>query len=276
MTEWIHKNEIFQGNNIDNYEGFIYLITNILTDRKYIGKKSFWSRRKIKKATRRKTFESDWRNYWSSSEEVIKDVEEFGKENFIREILILCKYKKALSFNEEREQWERKVLETDEYYNTNIGGRFFVSETEKIYERPYKIVQKNDKWREIKSEQMKGDNNPAKRPEVREKLSVMFTGENNPRYGKTNTEIHTTAIVKSTINTSFMNKDGKNKRVKKEELALYEKSGWKLGRVNTKKLGAPKGVKRKTMECPHCGKIAAISQIKQHHMEKCKTLQTAT
>jgi hypothetical protein len=276
MTEWIYNNELFQGNDIEDYEGFIYLITNTLTDRKYIGKKSFWSRRKLKKATRRKTFESDWRDYWSSSEELLTDVEKFGKENFVREILLFCRYKKAMSFNEEREQWERRVLETDEYYNTNIGGRFFVSETEKIYERPYKIVGKNDKWRKIKSEQMMGDNNPAKRPEVREKLSVMFTGEKNPRFGKTNSKEQTSAIVESTINTSFMNKDGKNKRVKKEELDLHEKDGWKFGRVNTKKLGAPKGVKRKTAQCPHCGKIAAVSQIKQHHLEKCKSIQTAT
>jgi len=63
-------------------EGFVYLITNLTNDRKYIGKKSFWTRRKDKKTGRRKTKESDWKNYFGSCDELNEDVKLLGKDIF--------------------------------------------------------------------------------------------------------------------------------------------------------------------------------------------------
>lgn len=238
---WLYENKEFNPESLKGYEGFVYLITNNLSGKKYLGKKSFWSRRKVKKTGRRKTHESDWKDYWSSSIDVKNDVKELGKESFTREILILCKYKKAMTFHEERLQWENKVLETDEYYNTNIGGKFFVTETQKIYGVEYKVTTKNDKWRQIRSEQMKGENNIAKRPDVRKKISEKLKGENNPHYGKKNSKEQTAAIIESVKDTVYMN-DGKfNKRVKSKDVDLYLKGGWKLGRHDISKVGRKKG-----------------------------------
>ena len=71
------------------FEGFVYLITNLTNNKKYIGKKSFWTRKKDPKTGRRKTKESDWKNYFSSCDQLKEDVKTLGKDNFSRYILYL-------------------------------------------------------------------------------------------------------------------------------------------------------------------------------------------
>ena len=88
---------------------------------------------KIKKTGRRKTEESDWRNYFGSCDELHEDIKKIGKEHFRREILYLCPHKKSMSYYETYEQFNRNVLMNEEYYNTNIGGTFYMSESERIY-----------------------------------------------------------------------------------------------------------------------------------------------
>ena len=112
----------------EGYIGFVYLITNLTTGQKYIGKKlaQFKKTRpplKGKKLKRRTTVESDWRDYWGSSERLQADVNTLGPENFTREILYLCKSKAEMSYLEAREQFERRVLESDGYYNGSINVR---------------------------------------------------------------------------------------------------------------------------------------------------------
>lgn len=175
-------------------EGFVYLITNLTNNRKYVGKKSFWTRRKDKKTGRRKTKESDWKNYFGSCDELNEDVKLLGEDNFLREILYLCPHKKSMSYYETMEQFKRDVLMTDDYYNTNIEGKFFVSERSGIYE----VVLRNEKFCDMRSEKMKDKSyNPIYKPEVRQKLSEMYKGEGNPMYGKKLSEDH-----KKTLTTS--------------------------------------------------------------------------
>lgn len=131
---WIFNDKEYTEQPSKKIEGFVYLITNLKEDKKYIGKKSFWSRRKDKKTGRRKTEESDWREYYGSNEELKYDVCDLGKENFRREILYICPHKKSMSFYETYEQFNRKVILDEKYYNTNIGGKYFSSEKTKIYE----------------------------------------------------------------------------------------------------------------------------------------------
>jgi hypothetical protein len=120
-------------------EGFVYLITNLTNDMKYIGKKHFWTRQKDRKTGRRKTKESDWMNYWGSCDELKEDVKVLGKNKFSREILYLCPHKKSMSFYETMEQFKRDVILREDYYNTNVEGKFFSSEVENIY----KVVEKS-------------------------------------------------------------------------------------------------------------------------------------
>jgi hypothetical protein len=118
--------------------GFVYVITNLTTNRKYIGKKlANFSKTKIKTITTktgvkkkkkiRYKEESDWRDYWSSSEELKKQVKELGENMFRREIIHYCYSKGSLSYKELKEQIERKVLESDEYMNGIIQVRIHKS-----------------------------------------------------------------------------------------------------------------------------------------------------
>jgi len=118
--------------------GFVYLITNNLTGRKYIGKKlakfskTTYKTVKQKNGTKkrkkiRSKIDSDWREYWSSSDELKKDIVSLGQDNFTREILFYCKSKSECTYIEARTQFERKVLESDDYYNGQISCRIHQS-----------------------------------------------------------------------------------------------------------------------------------------------------
>ena len=110
----------------EEYQGFVYMITELDTGKKYIGKKFFWKPKtlpitKSRKRRIRTRVESDWRTYFGSSKEVQTLVESKGNSNFKREILHLCKTKGECSYYEAKEQFERNVLLSDEYYNEFIG-----------------------------------------------------------------------------------------------------------------------------------------------------------
>jgi hypothetical protein len=123
---------MFEGKPVEDipegYVGFVYEITNTTTGRKYIGKKlaEFKKSRpplKGRKNKRRYKVESDWRDYFGSSDALLEDVQQIGTEKFTREILFYCKNKAELSYIEAREQFARKVLESDDYYNGHIRVR---------------------------------------------------------------------------------------------------------------------------------------------------------
>ena len=106
----------------------MYQITNTINGRMYIGKKLARFKRsrpplKGRKNKRRFKVDSDWRDYFGSSDELLADVSKFGKSKFTREILFYCYSKAELSYIEAREQFARKVLESDSYYNGHIRVR---------------------------------------------------------------------------------------------------------------------------------------------------------
>jgi hypothetical protein len=114
--------------------GFVYNITNTVTGRQYIGKKlakfskTTYKTVKLKNGTKKKKkirskIDSDWQEYYGSSVELTKDIDTLGKEHFSREILHYCKSKAETSYVEAREQFDRKVLESDDYYNGHIQVR---------------------------------------------------------------------------------------------------------------------------------------------------------
>lgn len=114
--------------------GFVYLITNTVTGRKYIGKKlakfskTTYKTVKLKNGNKKKKkirskIDSDWQEYYGSSPNLNIDLEALGKDKFTREILYYCNSKSETSYIEAREQFDRKVLESDEYYNGHIQVR---------------------------------------------------------------------------------------------------------------------------------------------------------
>ena len=129
----------------EEYQGFVYLITELDTDKKYIGKKFFWKPKTLpitKKRKRRvKTrVESDWRKYYGSSKEVQQLLELKGSDNFKREILRLCKTKGECSYFEAKYQFENDVLLRDDFYNEFIGCKIHSKHLEKSIKNEYKRV----------------------------------------------------------------------------------------------------------------------------------------
>ena len=138
----------YQGKTIDSLpedcEGFVYLITNTTNGKRYVGKKlaKFKKTRPPLKGRinkRRSKVESDWKEYWGSSDHLNADVTELGEDKFTREILYICKTRGVMSYLGAREQFERRVLESDEYYNgiinVRVGGSRILKEELKNYNK---------------------------------------------------------------------------------------------------------------------------------------------
>ena len=123
--KWLYENKEYDVTP-DEYQGFVYLITELDTRKKYIGKKFFWKPKtlpitKTRKRRIKTRVESDWRTYYGSSITVQNLIEEKGLDNWKREILRLCKTKGECSYYEAKEQFEHDVLLSDDYYNEFIG-----------------------------------------------------------------------------------------------------------------------------------------------------------
>lgn len=129
-NSWKYNGKEFNSDDIGDYFGFVYLISNIINGRKYIGRKYFWSYRTPPGKKRRVKQESDWKKYYGSCPELKEDVKKYGKENFSREILSLHKTKGQCNYEETRQLFNYNVLteslDTGEpaYYNSNILGRY--------------------------------------------------------------------------------------------------------------------------------------------------------
>jgi len=123
---WYYENVEFTSEMIEDCVGFVYVISELSSSKKYVGKKLFKSKRKLpplKGKTRKRTVikESDWVDYYGSSDEVKALVETLGASNFHREILHLCMSKGEMSYLEAKEQFDRDVLLSSEYYNGIIN-----------------------------------------------------------------------------------------------------------------------------------------------------------
>ena len=126
MNEWMHNGERFTSDDIDDFYGFVYRITNLVTGYDYVGRKYFKTIRKLKplagfKRKRKVTKETDWKEYWGSSNRLTEDIEALGKENFKREIICLCESRGDTNYMEAKIQFDEDVLLNPQNYNGIIA-----------------------------------------------------------------------------------------------------------------------------------------------------------
>lgn len=114
---WSYKDKPFT--EPENWFGFVYLITNLTNDHKYIGKKFFTKAGyKRKKGKRKKIrIKNDWESYFGSNERLLQDVKKLGKDKFKREILVLCKTRSECTYWESKFIFEHDALIKNNYYN---------------------------------------------------------------------------------------------------------------------------------------------------------------
>ena len=141
---WLYNDVSFttvesQEKILEGYIGFVYEILDTQNNKKYIGKKLLVSKKKLpplkgQKRKRIKIVETDWETYYGSSESVKLLVEE-RKETFVRRILHFCKSKGELSYVEAKEQFDREVLLSDDYYNEFIGVKINSSHIKNLWKK---------------------------------------------------------------------------------------------------------------------------------------------
>ena len=128
---WLYEGTTFTSDDIGDFFGYVYLITNIQSGRQYIGRKYFWQFRTPKGKKRKVKSESDWKKYYGSCPELKEEIRQFGKQNFSRIILSLHNTKGKTNYEETRQLFKNKVLTeqlddgTPKYYNSNILSRYF-------------------------------------------------------------------------------------------------------------------------------------------------------
>lgn len=123
-SDWTHQGVPFVGpTNIDETYGMVYRITNKLTGKFYIGAKFFYKPhyRMVNKKKKKSMIESDWRDYWSSSEKLQTDVAELGVDNFTREVVELVKFRGMVKYLESKMIFALECLERDDCYNSIVG-----------------------------------------------------------------------------------------------------------------------------------------------------------
>ena len=128
---WLYNDKVFESEDINDYFGFCYLLTDLENGKQYIGRKYFYSIRKKKGIRKKVRSESDWKSYYSSSKKVQQIVKESGSNRFKREILSLYIKKGQVNYNETKLLFQHNVLEARDgngeklYYNDNIMNRYF-------------------------------------------------------------------------------------------------------------------------------------------------------
>lgn len=134
---WIYKGKDFVESDIGDDYGFVYVITNNQSGKKYVGKKFFYSMRTKVLKGKKKRFKtsSDWQTYYGSNTELQKDVIMNGEQFFTREIIHLCRSKGECGYLEAKEQFDRMVLESEQYYNNWIMVRVRKSHIKAFNER---------------------------------------------------------------------------------------------------------------------------------------------
>ena len=138
---WMYEGKPFTSDDIGDYYGFVYRITNTTSSKSYIGRKYFVQKRKPKGGKRKVTSESDWKRYYGSSDELKQDIKNLGRDSFKREILSLHTTLGKVNYEETKQLFLHNVLMeslddgTPMYYNSNILGLYMRKDYGQFYEK---------------------------------------------------------------------------------------------------------------------------------------------
>ena len=128
---WKYQGKVFESEDIQDNFGFVYLITNKINSKQYIGRKYLWQFRTPKGKKRKVKSESDWKKYYGSCPELKEDIDKYGRENFVRVILSIHQTKGKTNYEETRQLFVNNVLTVSldngepAFYNSNILSRYF-------------------------------------------------------------------------------------------------------------------------------------------------------
>ena len=143
-TDWSHEGKQFTSDDIGDFYGFVYRITNLVTGHDYVGRKYFKTIQKLKplkgfKRKRKSVKETNWKEYWGSSNRLTADMEELGLDNFKREIICLCETRGDTNYMEAKIQFDEEVLLNPKNYNGIIAIKLGYGSVKNLSE---KYVQK--------------------------------------------------------------------------------------------------------------------------------------
>lgn len=126
---WFYNDRPVTNEDLEGQYGFVYLIENLLSGKRYIGKKVLFFKkfRTVKGKKKRYLADSDWLTYYGSNRLLLEDIEANGVENFKRTILRWCKTKGEANYYEAKMQFEKNVLLDSNYYNDQIRVRIHSS-----------------------------------------------------------------------------------------------------------------------------------------------------
>jgi hypothetical protein len=140
MNPWTYNGREFTTDDIGDFYGFIYRITNLSNGHDYIGRKYFKTVRKLKplmgfKRKRKVIKETDWKDYWGSSNRLTADIEELGEDKFKREIICLCLTRGDTNYMEAKIQFDEEVLLNPENYNGIIAIKIGIGSVKNLSEK---------------------------------------------------------------------------------------------------------------------------------------------
>ena len=138
-NDWTLDGKKFTSDDIGDFYGYVYRITNLVSGHDYIGRKYFNTVRKLNplkgfKRKRKVTKETDWQEYWGSSKRLLEDIEKLGKENFKREIICLCKTRGDTNYMEAKIQFDENVLLNENNYNGIIAVKIGIGSVKNLAE----------------------------------------------------------------------------------------------------------------------------------------------
>jgi len=256
---WFYQFEPFTTDKINGYYGFVYILTNELTGKMYVGRKYFFSKKGSK------LVESDWKTYYGSSKEVAADVKIHGAAIFKRRILSLHLTKGLTNYAETKELFAKNVLEEKtesgerRYYNGNILSRYFAAtiESSKRSAESQTGSKRTEATRRKISEALKGKkpsdaclaavkiaNKKPKTAEFKAKISEVTKGDKNPMFGHRHTDA---SKQKMSLNRSGISQTLEQRKKMSERLkGNTHRRGKKLSDETKKKLSSSSLGRRKS------------------------------